>query len=190
MKNLETQLQLYFGIAQQEELQNISSFFNHTTLKKGDYLVEYGKKCTTMCFIQSGLLRVFANSENKEVTQWIATPDYFITDLAAFLFETPSRWSIQALVDTDIYIIDKKKYNQINKILPEWNEFERYFLTQCFTMMENRIFSHLSMSAEERYTAFYENNKALFNEVPLQYIASMLGMTPETFSRIRRKYHQ
>jgi CRP/FNR family transcriptional regulator, anaerobic regulatory protein len=53
--------------------------------------------------------------------------------------------------------------------------------------MENRDFSHLAISAEERYTAFYNQNRELFNQIPLQYITSMLGMTPETISRIQKK---
>jgi CRP-like cAMP-binding protein len=65
--------------------------------------------------------------------------------------------------------------------------FEKRFLAQYFVMMEDRIFSHLSMTAEERYNLFFENNSELFNQIPLQFIASMLGMTPETFSRIRKK---
>lgn len=60
-------------------------------------------------------------------------------------------------------------------------------MAKCFTMMEDRIFAHLSMTAEERYQLFFEQNKELFQQVPLQYIASMLGMTPETFSRVRKK---
>jgi CRP-like cAMP-binding protein len=64
---------------------------------------------------------------------------------------------------------------------------EKLFIARCFIMLEDRIFTHLSMTAEERYNFFFENNKELFNQVPLQYIASMLGMTPETFSRIRKK---
>ncbi|WP_229362913.1 hypothetical protein [Flectobacillus sp. BAB-3569] len=54
-------------------------------------------------------------------------------------------------------------------------------------MIENRVFSHLSMTAEERYDAYFEQNKELFNQVPLQYIASVLGMSAETFSRIRKR---
>jgi len=61
------------------------------------------------------------------------------------------------------------------------------FLPSCFITLEDRIFSHLSLNAEERYDAFFQNNKEIFNHVPLQYIASMLGMSPETFSRIRHK---
>ena len=72
--------------------------------------------------------------------------------------------------------------------MPIWNELEKKFLVNCFTTLEDRIFSHLSMTAEERYHFFFSQNKELFNLVPLQYIASMLGMTPETFSRIRKKH--
>jgi hypothetical protein len=64
---------------------------------------------------------------------------------------------------------------------------EKQFITSCFVAIEDRIFQHLSLSAEERYDELFEQNKELFNHVPLQYIASMLGMTPETFSRIRSK---
>ncbi len=60
-------------------------------------------------------------------------------------------------------------------------------MASCFIQLEDRIFSHLSLNAEERYHQFFENNKELFNQVPLQYLASMLGMSPETFSRIRNK---
>lgn len=72
-------------------------------------------------------------------------------------------------------------------LIPKWAELEKMFIIHCFVTLEDRIQTHLSMTAEERYHYFFENNKDLFNQVPLQYIASMLGMTPETFSRIRKK---
>jgi CRP-like cAMP-binding protein len=84
-------------------------------------------------------------------------------------------------------MITVEDYKKIEKLVPTWNVLEKLFIVRCFAMLEDRIFSHLSMSAEERYTFFFENNRELFNQVPLQYIASMLGMTPETFSRIRKK---
>ncbi len=75
----------------------------------------------------------------------------------------------------------------MESLVPKWQVLEKLFIAKCFTVMEDRIFAHLSMTAEERYVSFFEANKELFNQVPLQYIASMLGMTPETFSRIRNK---
>ncbi|MEL7003638.1 MAG: cyclic nucleotide-binding protein, partial [Bacteroidota bacterium] len=68
-----------------------------------------------------------------------------------------------------------------------WNEIEKWFLAKCFMSIEDRIFSLISMSAEERYTYFLQTKPELLRQVPLQYIASILGMTPETLSRIRRK---
>lgn len=187
MTELEQYINSAFDVIQPTELSAISCLFSLNTLKKGDYFLKSGKRCDQLCFIQSGLLRVFAIAEDKEITQWIATKGYFGTDLSSFFFEMPSRFNIQALVDTNIYSITKKDYKKILDIIPQWNELEKNFIIKCLTYLENRIFSHLSMSAEERYHLFFENNSALFNQVPLQYIASMLGMTPETFSRIRKK---
>ncbi|MBB6369348.1 Crp/Fnr family transcriptional regulator [Chryseobacterium shigense] len=187
MTELEQYIQSYFKVIQPEQLNRISSLFRPMILKKGDYFLQTGKVCDQLCFIQSGLLRVFTATDDKEITQWIATKGYFGTDLSSFFFKSPSRWTIQALSDTEIYSITNIDYHKITNIVPTWYELEKNFIIQCITYMEDRIFSHLSMSAEERYNSFFETNKELFNQVPLQYIASILGMTPETFSRIRKK---
>jgi len=83
--------------------------------------------------------------------------------------------------------ITQTNYHKLCKEFPKWNAIEKRFIVKCFAMIENRVFSHLSMTAEERYDLYFEQNRALFNQVPLQYIASVLGMTPETFSRIRKR---
>ena len=138
-------------------------------------------------FVQSGFLRLFATLDDKDITQWIFSKGYFIGDMPALTFNVPSRWNIQALTDISLYTIQKDNYNKIVETVPRWPEIEKHFLIHCFTIMEDRIFAHLSMSAEERYAAFYERNQELFSQVPQHYIASLLGMTPETFSRIRKR---
>ncbi|PIQ21584.1 MAG: cyclic nucleotide-binding protein [Cytophagales bacterium CG18_big_fil_WC_8_21_14_2_50_42_9] len=187
MTELEQYINTHFEIVQPNELIEVSSLFNQITLKKGDFFLKEGKQCDKFCFIKTGYLRVFAIADENEVTQWIATNGHFGTDFSSFFFNLPSRWTIQALENTELFVITKENYNKIGNIIPLWVELERTFLIKCLTMMESRIHSHLSMSAEERYRLFFENNRDLFNQVPLQYIASMLGMTPETFSRIRKK---
>lgn len=187
MTELERYIKSYFGLVKEEDLKAIVSLFRSKRLQKGEFLLEEGNRCTVLCFVQSGLLRMFANTETKEVTQWISSQGYFSTDLSSFIFNSPSRLSIQALVDTEIFAISKEDYSKIGDSIPAWHELEKLFLARCFVTLEERIFSHLSMTAEERYSQFFESNKELFNQVPLQYIASMLGMTPETFSRIRKK---
>ena len=186
MTELEKYINSYFGV-QEEDLAYISSLFKHNELKKGDFFLKTGRYCDKLSFVKSGLLRVYVNTEEKEVTQWISTKGYFITDLSSLVFDKPARWTIQALTDSTLYTIRKDDYNNLGKLIPQWNQLEKLFIARCFTMLEDRIFSHLSMTAEERYNFFFTQNKELFNQVPLQYIASMLGMTPETFSRIRKK---
>ncbi|MNY49182.1 hypothetical protein D3C86_1845770 [compost metagenome] len=75
----------------------------------------------------------------------------------------------------------------MGKVVNSWNTVEKLFLAKCFTTMGDRILTFISMTAEERYNELWNANKELFNQVPLQYLASMLGMTPETFSRLRKK---
>lgn len=186
MTELEKYITSYFGV-EQEDLLMISSLFKPQSLKKGDYYLRAGRYCEKLSFVKSGLLRIYVSTEEKEVTQWISTKGYFITDLSSLVFDTPARWTIQALSDAELYTIKKEDYNQLGSKILKWHLLEKLFIAKCFTMLEDRIFSHLSMTAEERYHFFFEKNKELFNQVPLQYIASMLGMTPETFSRIRRK---
>jgi CRP-like cAMP-binding protein len=110
-----------------------------------------------------------------------------VVDLSSFIFHLPARWNIQALTDCELYIIDSNEYLKIGQVIPRWSELEKLFIAKCFTILEERIISHLSMTAEERYNQLFDFNKELFNQVPLQHLASMLGMTPETFSRIRKK---
>lgn len=190
MKILENYIKAHFEPISKEELKQITSLFKSIILKKGDHFLKEGKICDSFCFIKNGYLRVFAFSNEREVTQWIATDGHFGTDFSSFFFNQPSRWTIQALDCTELYVISKENYDTIKNIVSNWPEIERSFLIKCLTMVESRVYVHLSMSAEERYRSFFESHKALFNQVPLQYIASMLGMTPETFSRIRKKNYR
>ncbi len=184
MNLLEHYIHSYFEIPS-ESLSKIASLFRTETLGKGEYFSQTGGKCRRLSFVNEGLVRMFVSLEEKDVTQWISKSGYFVTDLSAFMFDEPARWNIQALTETRLFSIYQSDYQKIGDLVPEWHELEKRFLARCFTTLEDRVFSHLSMSAEERYLHFFENNKDLFQEVPLQYLASVLGMTPETLSRVR-----
>lgn len=186
MAELEQYIRHYFGLPQ-DDLALVSSLFKFEQLNKGDYLVREGDYCNRMSFISHGICRVFAIRGDKEITQWLSTPGYFVTELGSLIFNQPARFSIQAITDVQLFTLYRDDYNKIGTLIAKWPELEKLFLAKCFITMEDRIFAHLSMNAEERYQQFFLQHKELFNQVPLQYIASMLGMTPETFSRIRAK---
>lgn len=180
-------IQESFGALSQEELDVIFSYFQEEKLRKDDLFTKSGKVCNRLSIIKSGILRVYALSDGKEITQWISTGTFLMTEVMGFFFDQPNRWTIEAFTETELLTITKSDYRKLCKEFPQWNEIEKKFIIKCFAMMEERVFSHLSMTAEERYIAYFEKNRALFNQVPLQYIASVLGMTPETFSRIRKR---
>ncbi len=186
MTELEKYIQTYFGI-DPNDLAKISLYFKPITIRKGDYFLKTGQYANRLGFVQAGILREFVTINGKEVTKWIATKGYFVVDLSSFIFKQSARWNIQALTDCEIYVIESKDYQIIGQVIPRWPELEKLFIAKCFTVIEDRVLQHISMTAEERYNQLFNFNKELFNQVPLQYLASMLGITPETLSRLRKK---
>lgn len=187
MEDFRQIIQQYFGELTDDEYRKTITFFKEETLHKNDFFTKTGQICDRISIIRSGILRVYAYADGKDVTQWIATDEAFMTEVSGFFFDQPNRWTIQAFNDTTLWSISKSDYQKLGEVFPKWKEIEKQFVLKCFAMIEDRIFSHLSMSAEERYTTYFEQNKDLFNKIPLHYIASVLGMSAETFSRIRKR---
>ncbi|HVZ26358.1 MAG TPA: Crp/Fnr family transcriptional regulator [Sediminibacterium sp.] len=186
MSELEKYIQSFFGVSQ-EDLFKITSLFKPASLSKNGYFLKAGYYCNKLGFLQSGMIREYLIVGDKEITKWISTSGYFVVDLSSFIFQQKARWNIQALTDCELHVIDAADYRKIHSLVPKWAELEKLFLVKCFTTLEDRVLQHLSLSAEDRYRELLKNSHALFNQVPLQYLASMLGMTPETFSRIRNR---
>lgn len=187
MKEVNTLIKEYFGQLTDQELIIICSYFQEESLQKNEFFTRSDQICDRLSIVKSGFLRVYALADGKEITQWISTGESFITEVMGFFFNQPNRWTIQALSETELLTISKNNYLKLCKEFPGWSEIERQFIVKCFATLEDRVFSHLSMSAEERYDLYFKQNRELFNQVPLQYIASVLGMTAETFSRIRKR---
>ena len=179
-------LKTYFSV-HDAEARTLADLFIEEEVDKEEYFAQAGMSCYKLSFIQCGYLRIFANLDGKEVTQWISGQGDFVCDLSSLMFKTAARWNIQALEPCKLYSIKGDTYDKLPELLPRWSQLEKLFLSKCFLTLEDRVFSFLSMTAEERFNYLFNYRPALFNEVPLHYLASMLGMTPETLSRIRRK---
>ena len=175
-----------FGFTE-KEFEEIKDFFQLKEIPKGEYFLKEGKYVRQMGFVESGILREFLFVNEKEVTKWFSTSGYFAVDLSGFLFDQKSKVNYQAMSDVEILVISKENYNKISTKVSRWDKLEKMFLAKCFTILENRVISHLAFSAEERYNQLFAFNPTLFNDAPLNQIASMLGMTAETLSRIRKK---
>ena len=165
----------------------IMNFYKKEKLQKNDFLVKKGHYCNKMCLIEDGYFRFFSLSEKKTITHWIFDKNQLVTDVSSFFLQQPAKWNIQALTDTTVYSLTYPDYQKLRKQIPEWDNYEKLFLIKLMSALENRVYALLSMSSEERYQYLFKSDSNMFNELPLQYLASMLGMTPETLSRIRSK---
>lgn len=186
MNELSLYIKNYFGITN-EQAEIIRGLFKPQHLSKGEFHTASGSYHSNLSFVKSGYLRVFENKDEKEITQWLTSPNEFIVDLGTLVFDTPARRHIQAITDCELYTISRDDYRNIHQQMPSWPEFEKRLISKCFTVLEDRVFNFISMTAEERYQQLFYYNSDIFNRVPLQYLASMLGMSAETLSRIRKK---
>ncbi|CAG5080678.1 Crp/Fnr family transcriptional regulator [Parvicella tangerina] len=186
MPELINQIENYFDVSGKQALQ-IEELFKPVILKAGDFYLKECQVHKKLAFVMEGFLRIHRYTESKSVTQWISSPGEFVTDLAVLSFDSPARWNIEAVTDVKLLEMDAKTYAQIDALIPNWPKIEKLFIAKCFLTLEDRIFSFISMSAEERYQMLFDYKKELLNAVPHHYIASMIGMTPETLSRIRKK---
>lgn len=186
MDELSKYIQSYFD-TRNEIAEVLSGRFVSEQLARNEFHTSIGSRHGDLSFVKSGYLRVYRSTEKKEVTQWISSPGEFATDLGPLMFDQTARYNIQAITDCELYTLSYSEYRKVQRELAEWPQIEKLFLAKCFMTIEDRIFSFISMTAEERYHFLLEFKPDLFLQVPHQYLASMLGMTPETFSRVRKK---
>ena len=165
----------------------VAPYYRKEQIAKGQYITKENQYCKKMCLVQKGYFRFYTHSDKKEITHWILGSEQLVTDVGSFFLNQPSKWNIQALVDTEVFTLSQETYNTLETAIPRWNHYEKLFLVKLMSALENRVYTLLSMNAERRYQYLMEADANILQELPQHYIASMLGMSPETMSRIRAK---
>ncbi len=158
-------------------------------LHKNDFVLNEGEICNHIYFVKSGLLRIFYFKEHKEISEWFAFENSFCFSIISYFSDVPSQLLIQCIEDSEIIFIPKKELNSLRLKNIEIANFTYRMISGSLILSQHRMFSLQFETALQRYEKLVQINKDFLKRIPLQYIASYLGISPETLSRIRNQAH-
>ncbi len=172
------------SISKELELE-LNSISKPITVSKNEILLNFNERCDKMYFIQKGLLRGYYFEEDKEITNWFAQEEEFATCFYAFIAGNASFESIQALEDSELIELSHSSLQHLYSGFPETERIGRLLTENYYIRLEERLLSIQFKSAKERYQKFCHSKSSLLQRASLGQIASYLGITQETLSRIR-----
>ncbi len=153
--------------------------------KKYDHFLKSGQTNSSIFVMEKGIVRGYFNRNNKEITTWFGVENELLGSIAPIYAQSISFENIQFLEDAYVYAITISKLNELYQSYPELNLIGRKIAEYLCLILEERIISLHTDSAEERYKAILNNYPHFLQRVNLGHIASYLGITQETLSRIR-----
>ncbi len=166
----------------------LANIVNYHEVPKGRTILKQNSVCNHFYFVKSGLLRTFYDKDGKDVTDWLSPENTFSCSILSLASRMPDRRGIEALEDSQLWSI---QYYEINKLFDQYHEIERLgrmFYKLGIMLVQQRFDDLHFASALERYRKLMNANPTLILRTPLSMIASYLGITQETLSRIRSQY--
>jgi CRP-like cAMP-binding protein len=159
------------------------------SIRKWQPLLQDGEVWRINCFIVSGCFRLYRFSDDgTDHTLRFGVDNWWISDQESYNNEKPSDYNIEALAASTVLIWTKEKWTELMEAIPALKKFNEILLAKSYEASQRRIFSLISYSAEEKYKEFQKTYPSVFNRVPLHMVASYLGISRETLSRIRKEY--
>jgi len=170
-----------------EHLPVLMGLIARKQLKKSEVLLGMGQICKNIFFVESGLLRLYSiDDSGKEHILQFAPENWFISERGSLYFGNPSEFFIDVLEDTTLVVFDHHFIEQASEISVEFRNYNEYLLQNHIRQLQKRINSLIGASAESRYLDFIKLYPDLTLRIPQWMIASYLGITPESLSRVRK----
>lgn len=165
--------------------QELNAIAEKKKAAKNEVIVNAGERCAHLCFVEKGLLRGYYTESGKEITNWFAQEGEFATSFYSFVSKEPSFETIQALEPCELIRIPHASLQQLYVKFPETERLGRVIMETYYVKLEERLLSIQFKGAKERYQHFFATRPSLLQRSSLGQIASYLGMSQETLSRIR-----
>jgi CRP-like cAMP-binding protein len=169
-----------------DEWKQISVCFEKRVIDKDELILQEGKVCRHLYFVESGLLHFYINKDGNNITKFFTEAPYFFTSQSSFNSQKPANENIQAIEKSIVWQIS---YNQVNELynLKSWTDFARKIIQEVQFFTEEILEELQTETAEFRYKKMLKNKPELLKRIPLKILASYLGIAPQSLSRIRKK---
>jgi CRP-like cAMP-binding protein len=177
---------LQFGNLNKQQIDLVISKGQIFQLKKEDYFSEAGKIPKQVGFVLQGVIRgCYYSNKGEEITRCFISENSLVCDYVNFEAETSSSEYLQAITDCSLAVFSKKNWEELSQIIVGWDNIKNKMVQLCM-YQKSRKGPVISQDATTRYLEFMENYPSLINRIPLSYIASYLGVTQQSLSRIRK----
>ncbi len=171
-----------------DEQEFIKNYLTVKKLRKRQYLLQEGDVCKCVAFVEKGALRLYrVNEDGSEHIVAFALEGFFITDLYSFLTNETSTYNIDAIEDSELVLITRSASDELRKLSSKYQEFIFQETSKAYIQLGRRITSIISLGLEERYKELTTNYPDIIHRIPQHMIASYMGLTPETLSRVRKR---
>ncbi len=172
-----------------EKAEEFAEHFHLKLFAKNDFFLQEGRISDEYLYLENGCMRSFAHdTEGNDITTNFSTGNQVVFEISSFFNRTSSKENIQALTDGRGWFITYKELNYMFHATPEFREFGRHILVRGFSSLKIRMLSMITETAEERYANLLNSHPEIFVHAPLKNIATYLGITDTSLSRIRRDF--
>jgi len=172
-----------------EKAAQLMARYYERNIRRNEFLLKAGAVCNESIFVESGVIRAYTyDVEGNEVTTGLYTKLMYAGDMFSFFKRTPTKEYIQALTNCEVWYITLEDMQVTFDESPEYREFGRRNIMNNYGLLKQRMLSSLQETAEQRYAGLVAGNPELLRNVPLKYIASYLGITDSSLSRIRKEF--
>ena len=169
--------------------EEIANTFSPKEIKKNSFLLKEGRVSDEYFFLENGFIRAFADDiEGNDVTTNFYSTGQVVFEVSSFFNRTISKENFQAIVDCEGWYITYEQLNNLFHSMHEFRDFGRSILVKGFSSLKTRMLSMITETAEQRYDTLLKTNPEIFQQAALKHIASYLGITDTSLSRIRKEY--
>ncbi|MBN2731228.1 MAG: Crp/Fnr family transcriptional regulator [Balneolaceae bacterium] len=172
-----------------EEWEMCRNNFRPKRMLKRQFLLQEGDVCRELAFVEKGSLYSYTvDSKGNQHVIRFAFEGWWMANLQSFFTQTPTNLNIEVLEDSELLMLDRQNHEKLIEEIPAYERYQRIMFQNAYVALQQRVENALGLTAEEKYARLIEQNPEFLNRVPLNLVASYLGVSPETLSRVRGSY--